>query len=313
MECLVLGGAGFLGSHLSEALLTEGHNVKIFQRPNAKLDRLKDLPSLSGVEWIEGDFLNQVDIENALNGCDIVYHLISTTLPKSSNDAPIYDVETNLIGTLQLLNLICKKNIKKIIFISSGGTVYGLAKKVPIEESHPTEPNCAYGINKLAIEKYLAMYHALYGLEYSILRLANPYGERQCVTSAQGVITTFLHKVLNNETIEIWGDGKVIRDYIYVSDVIDALLKVKSLTSPTRVFNIGSGQGKSINDLIDAIENLVGKKLSCKYLAKRSFDVPENVLDISNAIQCLKWQPKVSFSQGLERTWEWIQNNYHRS
>jgi UDP-glucose 4-epimerase len=177
------------------------------------------------VEWIEGDLVNQEDLEAAIQGCDIIYHLVSTTLPKSSNDNPAYDIETNVIGTLHLLDLARKKMGKKVIFISSGGTVYGVPGEVPIKESYPTNPLCSYGIVKLTIEKYLALYHQLYGLDYCVIRPSNPFGERQRVTGAQGAVAVFLHKALRDEPIEIWGDGTVVRDFIYVGDLTAALVK----------------------------------------------------------------------------------------
>ena len=235
MKCLILGGGGFLGSHLCDALLLKGYAVRIFDRPNLK--RYRVFSADEDIEWVEGDFANQEDIAQAVPGCDIVYHLVSTTLPKSSNDNPVYDIETNVVSSLHLLKLARKKNVRKIIFISSGGTVYGIPNETPIKETHPTEPVCSYGISKLSIEKYLQLYHSLYGLDYCILRLANPYGERQRPTGAQGAIGVFIHKALNNEPIEIWGDGSVVRDYIYVSDVVEAFVRVIDVDAPFSLFN----------------------------------------------------------------------------
>jgi UDP-glucose 4-epimerase len=215
MKCLVLGGGGFLGSHLSESLLAQGHAVRIFDRPN--LVRFKSFQRGDPVEWVEGDFVNREHVAHAVSGCDIVYHMVSTTLPRSSNENPSYDVETNVIGTLNLLEAAQKNKIRKFIFVSSGGTVYGIPQEIPIKESHPTEPICSYGIGKLAIEKYINLFHLLHGMEYCVLRLANPYGERQRIAAAQGAVAVFLDKALRNEEIEIWGDGSVIRDYFHVS------------------------------------------------------------------------------------------------
>jgi UDP-glucose 4-epimerase len=284
MNCVILGGGGFLGYHLCQALLTAGHRVRIFDRPN--LERFSLLDSSGSVEWIEGDFVNQGDLEPAISGCDIIYHLVSTTLPKSSNENPLYDIETNVIGTLRLLDLVKGKN-KKIIFISSGGTVYGIPEEVPIKESHPTNPICSYGIGKVTIEKYLHLYHHLYNLDYCVFRLANPFGERQKVTAAQGVIAVFLHKALHDQPIEIWGDGTVIRDYLYVKDAIAPVVKAITYRVDCRIFNVGSGEGKSLNEVLAAIGALLGKKVRCTYTPSRAFDVPSNVLDISLAARYL--------------------------
>ena len=303
MNCVILGGGGFLGYHLSQALLTAGHRVRIFDRPN--LERFSLSHDSGNVEWTEGDFVNQEDLEPAISGCEIIYHLVSTTLPKSSNDNPVYDMETNVIGTLRLLDLAKKKN-KKIIFVSSGGTVYGIPEEVPIKESHPTHPLCSYGIAKVTIEKYLYLYHHLYQLDYCVFRLANPFGERQKVTAAQGVIAVFLHKALHDQPIEIWGDGTVIRDYLYVKDAIAPLVTAITYRGDCRIFNVGSGKGKSLNEVLAAIGALLGRQVRCTYTPSRAFDVPSNVLDISLASRLLNWTPKTSFQEGLSRTRTWI-------
>jgi UDP-glucose 4-epimerase len=304
MKCLVLGGGGFLGSHLSESLLAQGHAVRIFDRPN--LVRFKSFQRGDPVEWVEGDFVNREHVAHAVSGCDIVYHMVSTTLPRSSNENPAYDVETNVIGTLNLLEAAQKNKIRKFIFVSSGGTVYGIPQEIPIKESHPTEPICSYGIGKLAIEKYINLFHLLHGMEYCVLRLANPYGERQRIAAAQGAVAVFLDKALRNEEIEIWGDGSVIRDYFHVSDAVAALVKAIAYEGNQRIFNIGSGVGHSVNEILDAIETLLGVAVKRSYLPARAFDVPVNLLDISKAAETLNWKPQVPFAEGLSRTAQWL-------
>ena len=309
MKCLVLGGGGFLGSHLCEGLLAHGHSVRIFDRPN--LQRYVRLATDPTVEWVEGDFCNSEEVSQAVPGCDVIYHLVSTTLPKSSNDNPVYDVDSNVIGSLNLFAAAYKSKVKKIVFVSSGGTVYGVPEEIPIQEAHPTNPICSYGISKLTVEKYLELYRGLHGTDYCVLRLANPYGERQRITGAQGAVAVFLHKAVRNEEIEIWGNGDVVRDYVYVGDVVNAFLSVLENAGEPRIFNIGAGVGKSLNELLAAIEEVLGKPVIRKYLPGRSFDVPVNVLDISRAHRYLGWQPKVSFYDGLSRTLQWIRNEDH--
>jgi UDP-glucose 4-epimerase len=305
MKCVVLGGAGFLGSHLTDTLIAVGHEVRVFDRPNVV--QAKTLTHSHVVEWVEGDFLNKKDLATALAGCDVVYHLVSTTLPKTSNDNRLYDLETNVAGTLTLLELVKASRLPtKVIFVSSGGTVYGIPREVPIKETHPTDPICAYGIGKLAIEKYLHLYHVLDGIEYRVLRLANPYGEGQRTTSGQGIVTTCLDKVLRGEPIEIWGDGRVVRDYLYVGDAMEAFLKVSAYTGAHRVFNIGSGEGQSVLDVLEAVEAVAGRRLDRRVLPGRDFDVPTNVLDISRAREHLGWQPRTSLHRGLEQTFTWL-------
>lgn len=307
MRCLILGGGGFLGSHLCQALLSAGHIVRIFDLPN--LQHVRELPNENSVEWVYGSFLDIKDVKSALEDCDIVFHLISTTLPSSSNESPVYDVDTNITNTICLLDAACELGITKIVFASSGGTVYGIPNEIPISEAHPTNPICSYGICKLAIEKYLHLYHIMHGLEYCILRMANPFGERQRVSAGQGAVSAFLQKSLLGETIEIWGDGSVVRDYFYVADAASALRKAADYSGSNRIFNIGSGVGRSLNEIISTIEGILGKSVSREYLPGRSFDVQENVLDISLARDALDWKPEVSFEDGMAKTLAWIEEH----
>jgi UDP-glucose 4-epimerase len=236
--------------------------------------------------------------------------MVSTTLPHSSNLDPVFDLESNVIRSVKLLDMAVKHQVKKIIFTSSGGTVYGKPTQVPIAESHPTEPTCSYGISKLAIEKYLALYKQLHGLDYTVLRIANPFGERQRLDGQQGAIAVFMGKVLRSETVEIWGDGSVVRDYIHISDVVRALLLAMSNTSIAHgVFNIGSGQGYSLNEVLSAIEQVTRKKVLRRFLVGRTFDVPVSVLDIAYAGTHLGWQPQTTFLQGLKQFYAWIDNS----
>lgn len=304
MKCAILGGAGFIGSHLAEALLAAGHRVRVFDRPDR--DRLGGFAWRHEVEWAEGDFVNPYDTERALAGQEVVYHLVSTTLPKNSNDNPVYDVESNVVGSLNMLGLAVRLGIGKVVFISSGGTVYGVPQEVPIKETHPTDPVCSYGIGKLAIEKYLHLFQVLHGLDYCVLRLSNPFGERQRIASAQGAVTTFLHRALKGETIEIWGDGSVVRDYVYIGDAARALVSAIDYGGAERVINVGSGEGKSLNDILAAIEQLLGRPVERRYAAGRTFDVPVSVLDICRARQALGWRPATPFAEGLERTARWL-------
>lgn len=301
---LILGGAGFIGSHLCDALLSAGHSVRIFDRLGIPPYRV--FAEHEQIEWMQGDFTSAAEIEQAVAECQVVYHLVSTTLPKSSNDDPIYDVESNVVGTLRMLEAARRAGVEKIILVSSGGTIYGVPRSVPIRETHPTDPVSSYGIGKLAIEKYLYLYHVLHGLDYTVLRLANPYGERQRANGSQGAVAVFMNRAIHEQTIEIWGDGSVVRDYIYIEDVVSALMKAAFYRGVERLFNIGSGQGKSLNEILSAIELLLNRPVARTYLAGRAFDVPANVLDISHARNHLDWSPQVFFEMGLERTFHWL-------
>jgi len=311
MRCLVLGGAGFIGSHLVDALVRDGHSVRVFDLQNINLGNLQQ--SIGSIEITLGDFGNINDVSPTLDGMDVVIHLISTTTPGPSNKNPVYDVETNVIGTLNMLKEAARKGVRKIIFPSSGGTIYGIPQSVPIAETHPTDPICSYGITKLTVEKYLSFYHHLNDLDYTVLRFANPYGPRQRINSVQGAIAVFLGKVLKNEQITIWGDGSIGRDYFFISDLISAIMKVIGPGTKSKLYNIGSGTSESLNEIIKVIEEVTGRKTKVNYTPPRMFDVPVNCLDISRAREELDWHPQVELRKGIALTWEWLINSHRPS
>lgn len=305
-RCLVLGGRGFIGSHLVSALLSCGFRVRCFDRPHVEPIGESFL-SNPNFELYEGDFASESDVAEAIRDCAFCYHLVSTTLPKSSNLDPIFDVESNVVGSIRLLNHAKKNGLQKIIFVSSGGTVYGPPVENPIPETHPTNPICSYGISKLMIEKYLSLFLELHNLDYTVLRLANPFGEGQRTVASQGVVAVFAGKMLRGEPIEIWGDGSVVRDYIYISDVVNALLLSIFPSRGQHVLNIGSGRGRSLNEVIAAIESAFHCQAVKRYLDARVFDVPANVLNIEAARKFLGWCPEVEFAQGVNNFCKWLQ------
>jgi UDP-glucose 4-epimerase len=230
---------------------------------------------------------------------DVVFHLISSTLPATSNQDMEFDLTSNVLPTLQLLQMAQNSGVQKLIFISSGGAVYGIAKRLPVAEDDSTNPISAYGIHKLAIEKYLDLFHTHWKINYGILRVSNPYGLGQPANRSQGVIAQFVHKAAVHEPLEIWGDGSVIRDFIHVDDVVDAFLLLVRHDGPFRIFNIGSGQGHSLLQLVSTIEAMIGETLAVRFTQARSVDVPANVLDIARAKTELRWQPRRSLTAGI--------------
>jgi UDP-glucose 4-epimerase len=306
MKCLVLGGAGFIGSHLVDVLVREGHSVRVFDLPNNSLQNLRQ--SIGAIEVVQGDFENISDISPTLDGVDVVIHLISTTLPAPSNNNPEYDVQTNVIGTLQMLREAVRKGVKKIVFSSSGGTVYGIPSLLPIPETHPTNPICSHGITKLTIEKYLALYSHLYGLDCTVLRFGNPYGPRQRIKSVQGAVAVFLGCILRNEEITVWGDGSVSRDYFYIDDLVSAVLKAIHSGTGSAVYNIASGNCASLNEILSIISEVTGKKPRVHYAPPRRMDVPVSCLDITRAREGLGWAPQVSMHEGITHTWKWLKS-----
>lgn len=307
MKCVILGGAGFIGLNLAEALVRAGHQVLCVDQVSGR-ERFAQAslvhPRLT-MMW--GDAWDEGLLTDALNNCDVCFHLVSSTIPQTSNVNPRFDVQSNLQGTLGLLDACVKTKVKKVVFLSSGGTVYGVPRFVPIPEDHPTDPTCSYGIVKLAVEKYLELYRNLHGLEYSVIRLSNPYGERQRTSGAQGAVAVFLGKAMRGETIEVWGDGNVSRDYVHISDVIACLTAVMASRDPrTRLLNVGSGRGCTINQLLKVIGGAVQRDLDIKHVPGRLFDVPSNVLSIERATSVLGWRPTVDLEQGVRRFAQWL-------
>jgi UDP-glucose 4-epimerase len=304
MKITVLGGGGFIGSTIVDRLLRDGHQIRVFERP--RIDSYRTFTPDEQVEWINGDLMSLHDIREAVSGVDAVLHLVSTTLPKSSNDDPVYDVQSNLVASIQLLQIMVQEKVGKIVFISSGGTVYGTPQYLPMDERHPTEPRVSYGITKLAIEKYLGMFQYLHRVKTVTLRVANPYGERQRVETAQGAIAVFLDRTLRGQAIEIWGDGSAERDYIHVSDVAEAFARALVYEGSEQVFNVATGQGTSLNELLRIIESVTGLPGKVSFKPGRPFDVPVSVLDNRRAQQELGWSPVIDLHEGIRRTAHWM-------
>lgn len=301
---VIFGGGGFIGSHLAEDLVHSGHQVRVFDKTNCNWRNLAAVQA--DVEIVEGDFQNVVDVREALRDRSAIIHLVSATLPHTSNENPTYDMESNVVSSLRLLDEARSLGIGRVLFISSGGTIYGRAMQLPIPEDHPTDPLCSYGIGKLAIEKYLALYRHLHGLDYHVLRLSNPYGERQNPAAAQGAVGVFLNRVFRGQPIEIWGTGEVVRDYVYIRDAVRAFRLVLEKNPAERVFNVGSGAGTSINALVDEIAATTGRKVEVIRKPGRPIDVPANVLDTGRIQKAVGWTCETTLRRGLESTWNWI-------
>jgi UDP-glucose 4-epimerase len=304
VKILILGGGGFIGSTIADRLLADGHQLRVFERP--RVPPYRSFGSGESVEWICGDLSSTHDVGAAVEGVDAVMHLVSTTLPKGSNDDPIYDVQSNVVATLQLLDAMVAHKVRRIVFISSGGTVYGAPRYLPVDEQHPTEPQVSYGITKLAIEKYLGLYQQLHGIRPVILRVANPYGARQRIETAQGAVGVFAHRALSGQPIEIWGDGSVTRDYIYVDDVAEAFARALTYDGAQTCFNISAGVGVSLNELVASLSTVLGREIAVQYKPGRPFDVKVNVLSNALAQRELDWSPRIELTQGLQRTLEWM-------
>jgi UDP-glucose 4-epimerase len=297
---VVTGGSGFIGTHAMSKLRERGIEAIALSRSGERANS------------VQADIADRGAIAKILEPGDVVVHLASSSNPTTSETDRIRDVEENLMGTLQLLEACVERGVSKFVLASSGGTVYGIPQAVPMPETHTTDPISSHGVMKLAMEKYLQVYRAQFGLNYVILRCANAYGPGQTGAQGQGFIGRAILAALRNETLEIWGDGTVVRDFIYVEDVAEAFFLAATTVVASDVVNIGSGRGTSVNEIIDLVRRVTGRPLRAKYTPSRKFDVPANVLDISRASTMLHWKPVTSLQDGIARCYEWAHSRVDR-
>jgi len=303
-KVLIFGGLGFIGTNLTEELINRSEYVIfIFNIKNAIIHN-SDL--LEKTEVYYGDFNNVEDFEFIFKEqqIDMVIHLINTNDPSSSNKNIIYDIKSNLINTINLLDIMLKYKCKNLVFLSSGGTIYGVSKdRKKKKETDSKNPISSYGIVKLTIEKYLQLYNKLFGLNYLILRPSNPYGEYHN-SQKQGIINVILKKVFNGETVEIWGDGTVVRDFIYVKDLVKIIVDLIESKIQNDIFNIGSGKGYSINDIIEITQNEIGN-FKLEFKDARKVDVPYLILNTDKLERQLDLN-LTSIEDGIKKTSEWL-------
>lgn len=296
MTSLVTGAAGFLGRNLTAALVRSGERVVAFGRAERR-------PSPSaGMTWVNAD-LNTFDHwEALLEDVSTVYHLAWSSLPHSAHADPFRDASTNILTTLRLLEGLRSRPGVRFVFTSSGGTVYGHLDVVPVPEEHPTKPLTAYGISKLTVENYLNFFGDAHGLDPVSLRISNLFGPGQAFGRGFGAIATLSAFALRGEPIRIYGDGQTVRDYIFVTDVVAALLRAGRSGGTSRVLNIGTGEGHSLNDIVNILAQYVEHPVKVTYEAPRSFDIPISVLKIDRARNELGWSPVVPFDEGVAQT-----------
>ncbi len=293
---VVTGGSGFIGTHVTSRLREHGLEV-------VALNRSGEGPGL-----VRTDIRERGALESVLQQGDAVIHLANTSNPTTSELNRVRDVEENLVATLQLLDACVQRGVASFVLASSGGTVYGIPEVVPIPETHSTKPISSHGALKLAIEKYVQVYGAQLGLKHVILRCANAYGPGQTGSQGQGIIGRAIVTALRDETLEIWGDGTVVRDFVYVEDVAAAILLGITTAGASGVINIGSGRGTSVNEIIDLVGRVTGRPLRVRYTPSRQFDVPANVLDITKAATMLHWKPVTPLEDGIERCCAWARS-----
>lgn len=303
---MILGAAGFIGTNLALALnKKKEYSLTLVDRSKAYFNQI--LFELDNVSILEDDLDFEMNFEKLVNGHDVVYHLVSTIVPSTSNQNISQELKANVIFTSNLLDACVKCGIKRVVFISSGGTVYGKEVCCPLKEETPTKPISSYGLQKITIERLLYLYRYMYGLDYRIIRLSNPYGAYQRPNGVLGAVTTFTYKALKNEKITVYGDGSVIRDFIYIDDAIKAIINIGCGGSTHRTFNVGCGRGASILEVLNTIENSLKMKLSVEFKAARKVDVPINYLDIGRYEEEFGRLNPISLYEGVKRTAKYMQ------
>ena len=302
---LILGGSGFIGGNLARALVKRGERPKILTRPSFSISNIEDI--LDQVDIVYRDFMDDVALRDATKGVNTVFHLISTTFPSSTTESSIYDVLSNLLPTIRLVEVCIANGVKKIVYASSGGTIYGEPKEIPISEDHPLIPESLYGQSKLTIENYLNFYSRSMGIDTSILRISNPFGPGQKILGVQGIIAICMGCAYYNRVLKIYGKGDAVRDYVYIDDVVDAiLLSVENKGSS--IINVSSGKGSSVMDIVQMIEEISGRVVQKEFIPDRPGDVKTNILSNKRAYELYGWKPKVELKDGLSRTWERLIN-----
>lgn len=318
MRILLTGGAGFIGSHIAERLLEQGHEVVIVDNlSTGSKDNLSPIFSsdkyLGKFKFYPFSITNKEVLEElfAAEKFDIINHHAAQVDVRKSVLDPVFDAQVNVIGSLNLLILACKYKVRKFIYASTGGALYGEAQYLPVDECHPINPKAPYGVSKYVCEKYLELYNRLYGLPFVALRYGNVYGPRQNPLGENGVNAIFIGKMLRGETPTIFGTGDQLRDYVYIDDVVEAnILAMESDFSGS--FNIGTGEGISVNRIYQELQTILSFTKPAIYAPARPGEVEKIYLNSEKANSTFGWQPRVSFSEGLARTVEWFRTHPER-
>jgi len=303
---LITGGSGFIGSSITDALLKADYEVKVIDNlSTGRIENLDNAINNKNFKFIKGDIrnFNAHDLEDV----EVIFHEAAQIDVRKSVSDPGYDLDVNVAGTINILENMRKSDVKKIIYASSGGAIYGNPGYLPCNEKHPTDPISPYGASKLAAEKYIRIYHETYGIDYVNLRYANVYGPRQDPLGEAGVIAIFLNRVLDNKKPVIFGNGKQTRDYVHVYDVVEAnLLAINKLNNDN--FNVGTGIETSVKELIEIISELLNKDVKAEYAEERKGEVQRIALDVSK-IKNFGFKPGYDLREGMRNVLEWMNAN----
>jgi len=300
-KVLVSGGAGFIGSHIVEAYLASGFEVVVVD--NLSTGKRENLPP--GVTFYEGDITSPLDMEEIFSRerPDYVNHHAAQINLRRSTEEPLFDAQVNILGSISLLELSVKYRVKKFIFASTGGAIYGEVETPPAHEDMPTLPLSPYGVAKRSVELYLNYYHKVQGLDFVALRYGNVYGPRQDPRGEAGVIAIFISRIIKGEPCIIFGDGRKTRDYVYVKDIAKANLLALSVSG---VYNLGTGKETSVLELVEFLKKVSGRDFQVIFEEERKGEINRIALCSEKARETLGWTPSFSLEEGISQTWKWF-------
>ena len=308
MKYLVTGGAGFVGSHLIEQLLAEENEIVCLDDFSTG-KRTNIAKFADRISIVEGDIRNPQLVRNAVKGVESVFHLAAQISVNRSTKEPLFDASVNIEGAINLFEAVRQSSAKKIVYVSTGGAIYGEPDVLPASEDTIEDPISPYGISKLVAEKYLKWFYDVYGVSYSIIRPANIYGPRQDPLGEAGVISIFLGRIKDNNPVEIFGDGRDSRDYVYVKDI--STICIKAMNSNKKdIYNAGTGKQTNLLELVEIIEKVTKSHVKKEFSSPRPGDVKHISLDASKAREELNWVPSTDLEKGISNTWKWYEETH---
>jgi UDP-glucose 4-epimerase len=311
VRLLILGGSGFIGSNLIETLLHAGYTITNFDRPGTSPAHFNSHPAY---RFVPGYLSDNSHLRNVFNQepYDCVVHLVSSLIPSSGYDEFFNDREVNLTAGYEIVKNMMSNGCRRIIYFSSGGTIYGKNGKEINSENDQLCPLTYYGYSKLAMEEFLKFSSRIHPINHLIVRPSNPYGSGQNLFGKQGLITVALGKILQDQPIEIWGDGQVVRDYLHIRDLSNAIHALVAKGVDNEVYNIGSGQGHSVYEIVKIIHKVTERNTGIEYKPARPVDIPVNILSIDKINQHTGWKPEVDLEAGIAMLWKAMQQNAQR-
>lgn len=302
---MVIGG-GFLGSHVAHRLASLGHAVVLYSRSFSEWLVHTDRSSKGHIELVEGELPTGRGLPELIDAADVVFYMAGSSTPAMAQTDPGGAITTSVVPAAAVLDLMRDTSTRRIVLASSGGTVYGAVRQLPTSEEHQTTPISLHGHNSLTVERYAMFFAEQHSFEPIILRYSNPYGPGQLPRHGQGVVAAWCEALAHDETIVLYGDGQVQRDFIFIDDAAEATALAGLEGTGPAIYNIGSGESWSLRNLLTALEQASGRQADIHHVPARQVDVPVTRLDCTRANRHLGWEATTSLEEGIRASWEWI-------